>query len=46
MSFGIVSTTPFDVLTLRESEGGPQDLNPNGTVPVDREFFGKFYVVE
>lgn len=40
--FAMLSTEEFEALTIMETSGGPQNDTSGG---VDREFFGKFYVV-
>jgi hypothetical protein len=43
--FGVQSSDPFNLLTLREVVGGPQNATPFGGF-ADREFFGRFYVTQ
>lgn len=40
--FGVQSTEAFDLVTIREEKGGPQNAMAGGGL-ADREFFGKFY---
>lgn len=40
--FGVQSSDPFNLLTLREVVGGPQNATPFGGF-ADREFFGRFF---
>jgi hypothetical protein len=42
--FALLSSVQFDALSLLETSGGPQE-GPDGKGGIDRESFGRFYVV-